>query len=140
MSNDVNVQALGAQAKLGELADEQLAELTTELDTLGIHQRRGVITVKLINAADGSKDRHYDITHIAKNLLAEPYLATDPKHQGLILHSVYHRPNGWDHIPPGSKVPVGESSMWGDYHARELALMIYREAKQLPDYQFFIRA
>ena len=77
---------------------------------------------------------------IAKNLFAEPYLATDPKHQGLILHSVYHRPNGWDHVPPGRKVPCGESSMWGDYHARELALMIYREAKRLPDYQFFITA
>ena len=23
---------------------------------------------------------------------------TDPQHQGLILHSVYHRPNGWDHV------------------------------------------
>ena len=75
---------------------------------------------------------------IAKNLFAEPYLSTDPKHQGLILHSVYHRPNGWDYVPPGRKVPCGESSMWGDYHARELALMIYREAKRLPDYQFFI--
>lgn len=75
---------------------------------------------------------------IAGNLFAEPYLSTNPKHQGLILHSVYHRPNGWDHVPPGRKVPCGESSMWGDYHARELALMIYREAKQLPDYKFFI--
>ena len=25
--------------------------------------------------------------------------ATDATHQGLILHSVYHRPNGWDHVP-----------------------------------------
>ena len=75
---------------------------------------------------------------IAKNLFDEPYLSTDPKHQGLILHSVYHRPNGWDYIPPGKKVPCGESSMWGDYHARELALMIYREAKRLPDYKLFI--
>ncbi|MBW8864382.1 MAG: glycoside hydrolase family 88 protein [Verrucomicrobia bacterium] len=75
---------------------------------------------------------------IAKNLFAGPYLSTDPKHQGLILHSVYHRPNGWDFIPPGRKIPCGESSMWGDYHARELALMIYREAKRLPNYKFFI--
>jgi len=75
---------------------------------------------------------------MAKHLFAGPYLSTDPKHQGLILHSIYHRPNGWDYTPPGSKVPCGESSMWGDYHARELALMIYREAKRLPDYNFFI--
>lgn len=74
---------------------------------------------------------------IAKHLFAEPYLSTSPKHQGLILHSIYHRPNGWDYVSPGSKIPRGESSMWGDYHARELALMIYRAAKCLPGYNFF---
>ena len=36
---------------------------------------------------------------VLDRLLEEPYLGTDPKHQGLLLHSVYHRPNGWDHIP-----------------------------------------
>lgn len=66
---------------------------------------------------------------IARSLFAEPYLATDPKHQGLILHSVYHRPNGWDYVAPGQQVPNGESSMWGDYHARELALLLLREAR-----------
>ena len=65
---------------------------------------------------------------VANTLFAEPYLATDPRHQGLLLHSVYHRPNGWDHIPRGRKVPCGESSMWGDYHALELALLIQRLA------------
>lgn len=66
---------------------------------------------------------------IARTLFSEPYLSTDPKHQGLLLHSVYHRPNGWDHIAPGQSVPNGESSMWGDYHLRELALLILREAR-----------
>lgn len=66
---------------------------------------------------------------IADTLFAEPYLSTDRKHQGLLLHSVYHRPNGWDHIPAGRKVPCGESSMWGDYHAMELALLIQRMAE-----------
>jgi len=65
---------------------------------------------------------------IANTLFAEPYLSTDPKHQGLLLHSVYHRPNGWDYVPKGRKVPCGESSMWGDYHAMELALLISRMA------------
>jgi hypothetical protein len=64
-----------------------------------------------------------------KTALNEPYLATDSKHQGLLLHSVYHRPNGWDYIAPGQSVPNGESSMWGDYHLRELALLILREAR-----------
>jgi hypothetical protein len=74
---------------------------------------------------------------VANTLFAEPYLSTDPQHQGLILHSVYHRPNGWDHIPAGQAVPNGESSMWGDYHARELALYIKRIAEDGPSYAFF---
>jgi hypothetical protein len=74
---------------------------------------------------------------IARTLLDEPYLSTNPKHQGLLLHSVYHRPNGWDYIAPGQKVPNGESSMWGDYHLRELALLIQREAKGQPYLTFF---
>ncbi len=52
----------------------------------------------------------------------------DHGHQGLLLHSVYHRPNGWDYVPPGRKVPCGESSQWGDYHLRELALHVQRLA------------
>ena len=74
---------------------------------------------------------------IAGHLFAEPYLSTRADHQGLILHSVYHQPNGWDYRQPGQTIPNGESSMWGDYHARELALMILREAKGLPYYKFF---
>lgn len=63
---------------------------------------------------------------VADTLFTDTYLATDAKHQGLLLHSVYHRPNGWDHIPKGQKVPCGEACMWGDYHAMELALLIQR--------------
>ena len=54
-----------------------------------------------------------------------------------LLHAVYHRPNGWDHIPKGRKVPCGESCMWGDYHARELALLLGRMARKEPYYAFF---
>lgn len=75
---------------------------------------------------------------IAKSLMAEPYLATDPKHQGLLLHSIYHRPNGWDHIPAGQKVPCNESSLWGDYHLAELALLIHRLASGEAYYTFFM--
>ena len=62
-------------------------------------------------------------------LFDDPYLSRDPGHQGLILHSVYHRPNGWDWRP-------GESSMWGDYHARELALYLLRLADNGPYLKF----
>jgi hypothetical protein len=74
---------------------------------------------------------------ITKTLLDEPYLSTDPHHEGLILHSVYHRPNGWDYVPPDRRVPCGESSMWGDYHARELALYVQRLAENAPYHTFF---
>ena len=77
---------------------------------------------------------------IAKTLFSEPYLATDRRHQGLILHSVYHRPNGWDYVAPSQRVPNGESSMWGDYHARELALLLWREARGGPYPTFFAGA
>ncbi|MCE6990775.1 glycosyl hydrolase [Dyadobacter sp. CY323] len=70
------------------------------------------------------------------SLFAEPYLSTDPTHQGLILHSIYHRPNGWDNVPGGQQIPCGESSMWGDYHAREVALYLHRINKGLPYYSY----
>jgi unsaturated chondroitin disaccharide hydrolase len=68
---------------------------------------------------------------------AGPYVSRDPKHQGLLLHSVYHWPNGWDHVPAGSKIPRGESSQWGDYHGREAALYVKRLATGGPYLAFF---
>ena len=66
-----------------------------------------------------------------------PYVSRDPRHQGLLLHSVYHRPGGWDHVPPGPRTPRGESSQWGDYHAREAALYVKRLAEGAPYLTFF---
>ena len=74
---------------------------------------------------------------VADTLFDEPYLSVDERHQGLILHSVYHRPNGWDHVADGQRVPNGESSMWGDYHARELALYLQRVECDDQYYTFF---
>jgi len=66
-----------------------------------------------------------------------PYLSRDPRHQGLLLHAVYHRPNGWDAIPAGHRIPCGESCMWGDYHLREAALYVRRLARDEPYLTFF---
>jgi unsaturated chondroitin disaccharide hydrolase len=63
---------------------------------------------------------------VAGCLLDEEYLFADLNHEGILRHSVYHRPNGWDSIPSGHAVPSGESSMWGDYHVLELGLTILR--------------
>ncbi|MEI6138204.1 MAG: hypothetical protein WCP85_03020 [Mariniphaga sp.] len=76
-------------------------------------------------------------TTVLSRLLETPYLSIDSQHQGLLLHSVYHRPNGWDHIPEGFKVPCKESSMWGDYHMRESALYLSRFISGERYYTFF---
>jgi len=81
---------------------------------------------------DADADRYEQAgLHLLHTLFDEagPYLATDARHQGLLLHSVYHWPNRWDHVPPGASVPRGESSQWGDYHAREAALYVMRLAE-----------
>jgi unsaturated chondroitin disaccharide hydrolase len=67
---------------------------------------------------------------VCDTLFAEPYLSIHADHQGLILHSVYHRPNGWC-------AGAGESSMWGDYHAREAGLYLLRLAGNLPYLKFW---
>jgi len=68
---------------------------------------------------------------VCATLFDEPYLSTAAAHQGLILHSVYHRPNGWEGGP-------GESCMWGDYHAREVALYLLRVIENGPYVKFWI--
>jgi len=73
---------------------------------------------------------------VADTLLQEPYLSTSAAHEGILLHSIYHRPNGWDYTPPGAKIPQGESSMWGDYHMLELGLLLHRLAQD-KYYTFF---
>ena len=74
---------------------------------------------------------------VASRLLGYPYLSEDLQHQGILLHSIYHRPNGWDHIPIGHKIPCNESSMWGDYHIRETALYLSRLITNGKYYTFF---
>ena len=60
---------------------------------------------------------------VTRTLLSEPYLSTDESHEGLLLHTVYHEPGGWD-----AGHGVGEACQWGDYHLRELALLVQRMA------------
>ena len=76
---------------------------------------------------DGASYTQAGLT-VTRTLLSEPYLSTDPEHQGLLLHSIYHRPNGWDHTPEGASTPRGEACQWGDYHLRELAVLVERVA------------
>lgn len=74
---------------------------------------------------------------ITQTLLSEPYISNNPRHQGITLHAIYHRPNGWDYIPPKRKTPCGESAMWGDYHTMELVHLVHRETTKKPYPLFF---
>ncbi|MEW6548728.1 MAG: glycosyl hydrolase, partial [Spirochaetota bacterium] len=73
----------------------------------------------------------------AGTLFAEPYLSRSPEHEGLLLHAVYHYPNGWDSAPGEDGIPRGESCMWGDYHLLELALCLRRLARGSRPQRFF---
>jgi hypothetical protein len=85
---------------------------------------------------DGKKYWQAGLTTL-RTLLSDTYLGLDKQHQGLLLHTVYHRPNGWDHVPAGRKIPCGEACMWGDYHIRELALYVQRIIRNEPYLTFF---
>jgi unsaturated chondroitin disaccharide hydrolase len=74
---------------------------------------------------------------VLATLLSGRYFSADPEHQGLILHSQYHRPNGWDYVAPGRGTPCGEATMWGDYHMREAALYVQRLAENGTYLTFF---
>jgi unsaturated chondroitin disaccharide hydrolase len=87
----------------------------------------------------GRGDRYWNagLTTL-QTLLGAPYLAEDANHDGLLLHTIYHRPRGWDYTPPGAKVPHGEACMWGDYHLLEAALYVERIARDQPYYAFHL--
>jgi hypothetical protein len=102
---------------------------------------QGLLRLSRVLANRGEDGARYEQAAllVMETLLAEggPYLSADAKHQGLLLHSVYHWPNGWDHVPAGSRIPRGESSQWGDYHLREAALLVRRVARDEPYLTFF---
>jgi unsaturated chondroitin disaccharide hydrolase len=100
---------------------------------------QGLLRLARILQARGLDGTRYEQGgyRVLDTLLREPYLSTDPAHQGLLLHAVYHRPNGWDHVPAGARTPRGESCMWGDYHLRELAVYVQRLATGGPYLTFF---
>ena len=95
--------------------------------------------LRLGNYLGGEQGRHYTQAGltVTKTLLAEPYLSTSADHEGLLLHSIYHQPNGWDHVPKGRSVASGESSLWGDYHLLELCVYLKRIIESGPYLTFF---
>ena len=90
---------------------------------------QGLIRLGNYLGRTGRGKRYYQAgLSVSRTLFDEPYLSTKRDHQGLLLHSIYHWPNHWDYVPAGAKVSHSESSLWGDYHLLELALLIQRMA------------
>jgi hypothetical protein len=102
---------------------------------------QGLLRLARVEAARGGDGSRYEQAGLRTlDTLFDPggpYLATRPGHEGLLLHSVYHWPNRWDHVPAGARTPRGESSQWGDYHAREVAVYVRRLARGEPYLTFF---
>jgi hypothetical protein len=99
---------------------------------------QGLLRLGRYLGADGKGKPYWQAgLTVAQTLLRAPYLSEAAEHQGLLLHSIYHWPNHWDHVPAGRKVASGESSMWGDYHLMELAILLQRQADASKPYLTF---
>lgn len=98
--------------------------------------RLGHVLSRHGSPSDGARYTAAGLT-VLRTLLAPPFLSEDPDHEGLLLHAVYHRPNGWDFVPPGRSIPCGEACLWGDYHLREAMLLVERLAAGGPYLAFF---
>jgi unsaturated chondroitin disaccharide hydrolase len=100
---------------------------------------QGLLRFSQVLASRGQNGARYEQAglRVLDTLISEPYLSSSEEHQGLLLHAIYHRPNAWDHVPAGSRIPRGESCQWGDYHLRELALYAQRLARGEPYLTFF---
>jgi unsaturated chondroitin disaccharide hydrolase len=131
-------------ASLGDWADrasDPFNDLEPVDSSAAAIASQGLLRLGRVLSARGEDGTRYEQAglRVLETLIddAGPYLSRDPHHQGLLLHSVYHWPNGWDHVPPGARVPRGESSQWGDYHLREAALYVERLATGAPYLTFF---
>ncbi len=89
-----------------------------------------------VDSEEGGKYWSAGLTSM-RTLLSSRYLSEDKEHQGLLLHSIYHEPNGWDCVQIGESVASSESSQWGDYHIREAALLVQRMVRDESYYTFF---
>ena len=97
---------------------------------------KGAVAGAVQGAAEGGRYVQAGLT-TAGSLFSPPYLSEKKDHQGLLLHTIYHHPNRWDHVQKGQKVPNGESCLWGDYHLLELAVYLQRLASGDLYYEFF---
>ena len=136
---DAGAPGLAALAGWRDRAADPFNDLEPVDSSAAAIAAQGLLRVARVLAARGADGARYEQAglQVLDTLLDEPYLSVDPTHQGLLLHSVYHWPNGWDYVPANTSTPRGESSQWGDYHVREAALYVKRLAEGAPYLTFF---
>jgi hypothetical protein len=138
---DAGAPGLAALGDWGSRAADPFNDHEPVDSSAGAIAAQGLLRLGHLLAARGADGTRY--TQAGLRVLATlldpdgPYLSRSDRHEGLILHAIYHRPNGWDHVPAGSRIPRGESCQWGDYHAREAAVYVKRLAAGAPYYSFF---
>ena len=76
---------------------------------------------------------------VARTLFAEPYLSIDSPHEGCCCTAFTTGLTVGITFRRAKKVAQGESSMWGDYHLLELALLIQRVGDGGPDLRSSLR-
>jgi unsaturated chondroitin disaccharide hydrolase len=136
---DAGAPGLAALAGWRDRAADPFNDLEPVDSSAAAIAAQGLLRLARVLAARGVDGDRYEQAglQVLDTLFDEPYLSVDADHQGLLLHSVYHWPNGWDYVPAGASTPRGESSQWGDYHAREAALYVKRLAEGAPYLTFF---
>lgn len=138
---DTGAPGLAALGAWGERAADPFNDHEPVDSSAAAIAAQGLLRLGHLLARRGEDGARYEQAglRVLETLLDDggPYLSTASGHQGLLLHSVYHRPNGWDYVPPGARTPRGESSQWGDYHLREAALYVLRQAQGAPYLTFF---
>ena len=68
---------------------------------------------------------------VAQRLFSEPYLSREANHQGLLLHTIYHRPRAWDHVPEGSQIPNGEAPTQRSRILEQISLIRKRSSRSI---------
>jgi rhamnogalacturonyl hydrolase YesR len=137
---DTGAPGLAALSDWGALPADPLNDHEPVDSSAAAIAAQGLLRLARVAARRGQDGHRYEQAglRVLDTLIGDgPYLSRDARHQGLLLHSVYHRPNGWDYVPAGSRIPRGESSMWGDYHLLEAALYVKRLAEVGSYYTFF---
>src|SRR5213078_3656514 len=103
---DAGAPGLAALTGWGDRPADPFNDLEPVDSSAAAIAAQGLLRLARVLAAHGENGGRYEQAglQVLDTLCdaAGPYLSADPRHQGLLLHSVYHWPNRWDYVPAGS--------------------------------------